>query len=78
MKALHNQLTSLKGCHLGLSFEGYESLALVFRESGVEATLAEAMIAKLDGVLVRPSKGGKFAVQAVQAIGISLDEAKDV
>ena len=63
---------------LGLSFEGYESLALVFRESGVEATLAEAMIAKLLRRVDEARKGGKFAVQAFQAIGISLDELKTI
>ena len=63
---------------LGLSFEGYESLALVFRESGVEATLAEAMIAKLLRRVGEARKGGKFAVQAFQAIGISLDELKTI
>ena len=63
---------------LGLSFGGYESLALVFRESGVEATLAEAMIAKLLRRVGEARKGGKFAVNAFKAIGISLDELKTV
>lgn len=63
---------------LGLSFGGYESLALVFRESGVEATLAEAMIAKLLRRVGEARKGGKFAVNAFKAIGISLEELQTI
>ena len=63
---------------LGMSFEGYEGLALVFRESGVEATLAEAMIAKLLRRVGEARKGGKFAVNAFKAIGISLEELKTI
>lgn len=63
---------------LGMSFEGYEGLALVFRESGVEATLAEAMIAKLLRRVGEARKGGKFAVNAFNAIGMSLEELKTI
>ncbi len=59
---------------LGLSFEGYESLALVFRESGVEATLAEAMIAKLLRRVGEARQGNKLALDTFQKLGFSMKE----
>ena len=59
---------------LGLDFQQYEGLALVFKESGVEATLAEAMIAKLLRRVGEGRKGATFATAAFSAIGISIKD----
>lgn len=59
---------------LGLDFQQYEGLALVFKESGVEATLAEAMIAKLLRRVGEGRKGATFATKAFSAIGISIQD----
>ena len=63
---------------LGLSFEGYESLALVFRESGVEATLAEAMIAKLLRRVGEARQGNKLALDTFRKLGFSMKELQTI
>ena len=63
---------------LGMSFEGYEGLALVFRESGVEATLAEAMIAKLLRRVGEARQGNKLALDTFKKLGFSMEELNTI